>query len=149
MVLASIPYSQALPYLDDTIIHTKDLPCHLSALDKVLTANAKAGLKLCADKCAFSHPQVHYLGHVVAERGVSPIPQYTEVVRDWPVPTTRTQVRAFLGKVGYYRRFIKDYAKIASPLTKELAQTGTSDSCLLYTSPSPRDKRQSRMPSSA
>ena len=127
MVLAGIPYSMALPYLDDTIVHSRDLPSHFTALEKVLTANAQAGLKLSPAKCSFFKEQVEYLGHLVTAEGIQPLKAYTKVVREWPVPTTRTQVRAFLGKVGYYRRFIKDYSKIASPLTDMLAQDGTKD----------------------
>ena len=55
------------------------------------------------------------------------MPEYTKAVRDWPVPNTRTQVRAFLGKVGYYRRFIKGYSSIAAPLMVQLNLNGSTD----------------------
>ena len=61
MVLNGIPYTQALPYLDDTIVHSKDLSSHITALDKVLAANAAAGLKLAPEKCSLFKARVEYL----------------------------------------------------------------------------------------
>jgi hypothetical protein len=75
-------------------------------------------LKLQPSKCHFYLKEVKYLGHMVSGQGIRIVPGYTEVVRKWPLPTTLTEVRAFLGKVGYYRRFIKDYGAIARPLTE-------------------------------
>ena len=53
--------------------------------------------------------------------------QYLAIVKDWPVPTTRHEVRVFLGKMGYYRRFIFEYAKIARPLFEKLNKDGSKD----------------------
>ena len=117
LVLAGIPYHVALPYLDDTIVHSRTLEQHFHDLDRVLTANGKAGLKLSPDKCLFFKDTVSYLGHIVSANGIRPMDEYIDVIRTWPVPNTRSKVRTFLGKVGYYRRFIKNYAAIAGPLT--------------------------------
>ncbi len=127
MVLAGIPSSVALPFLDDTCVHSKDVPSHLAALDQVLTANAKAGLKLQPDKCSFFRTEVQYLGHRITKEGISPMPEYIELVQKWPLPKNRHEVRVFLGKSGYYRKFVKDYAAIAKPLTDLLADNGQGD----------------------
>ena len=127
MVLQGIPYHIALPYLDDTIVHSKTVEEHFQALEQVLHANIKAGLKLSPEKCFFFQSQVAYLGHVVSAKGIQPNPEYLKVVANWPVPTTRAKVRTFLGKTGYYRRFIKNYAKIAEPLLEKLAKTELKD----------------------
>ena len=55
------------------------------------------------------------MGHEVSAAGIQPVKGYTELVEKWPLPVTRTDARAFLGKVGYYRRFIKDFSAIAAP----------------------------------
>jgi len=89
MVLAGIPYHMALPYLDDTIIHSRDLEGHFTALDKVLTANAQAGLKLSPAKCAFFKSQVEYLGHLVTAEGIKPMKSYLKVVEDNLIQTSR------------------------------------------------------------
>jgi len=113
--LEGIPYEMALPYLDDTCIHSKDVPSHLHAMRRVLQAYRKAGLRLQPSKCQLFKDDIEYLGHRITAAGVRPMPQYTEVVRDWPLPKTRSEARTFLGKVGYYRRFIQHYSHIAAP----------------------------------
>jgi hypothetical protein len=118
IVLRQIPTEQALSYLDDTLVHSVDFPQHCENLRRVLVAHREAGLKLQPSKCHFFLKEVEYLGHMVSERGMRIVPGYTEVVRKWPLPQTVTEMRAFLGKVGYYRRFIKDYGAIARPLSE-------------------------------
>ncbi len=83
-----------------------------------------AGLKLHPEKCHLFRPEVEYLGHLVGQEGVHPLPEYIKVVKDWPLPTNKTQVRTFLGKVGYYRRFIKGYSAIAEPWTSVAGKEG-------------------------
>jgi hypothetical protein len=63
-----------------------------------------------------------YLGHIITQNGIKPDPTLTKAVSDFPQPKTIKDVQSFLGLSGYYRRFIKDYAKIAEPLIKQLRQ---------------------------
>lgn len=116
LVLQGIPYDVALPYLDDTVVHTSTLEGHFSAMDRVLTAMRKGGLKLNPDKCEIFSDEIDYLGHRVTAQGIGTIPEYTQVVKEWPMPDTRTKIRAFLGKTGYYRQFIKNYSAMAAAL---------------------------------
>ena len=115
MVLADIPTSVAIPYLDDTCIHSVDLKSHFAGLRRVLQAQQDAGLKLQPSKCFLFRSRIEYLGHVISEEGLAPMPKYLEVVKNWPLPTTRSEARTFLGKTGYYRRFIEHYSHIAAP----------------------------------
>ncbi len=117
LVLHGIPQQAALPYLDDTIIHSRDLDEHFRNLRLVLLAHRKAGLKLQPSKCQLFQDKADYLGYRVSATGVSPQPDYVKLVADWPIPTNKTEARVFLGKVGYYRRFIRNYSKIARPWT--------------------------------
>jgi len=64
--------------------------------------------------------KVHFLGHVISAEGISVDPAKIATVVDWPRPTNTTEVRSFLGMAGYYRRFVKDFSKIAMPLTRLL-----------------------------
>ena len=59
-----------------------------------------------------------FLGHVVSKDGIQVDPKKIEAIIDWPRPMTVTEVRSFLGLAGYYRRFVKDFSKIAAPLAK-------------------------------
>ena len=120
LVLQGIPSSMALAYLDDILCHSSTFDGHLESLSKVFAAYSAAGLKLQPAKCSFFKDRTKYLGHIVSAEGLMPDPDYVQVVSDWPIPRNRTQVRAFLGKAGYYRKYIKDYAAIARPLTDVL-----------------------------
>ena len=72
---------------------------------------------LCVFKCHFFSKEIQYLGHILSTKGIWLLPLKTLVIQKMHLPTTPKQVCAFLGLVGYYRKFIKDFAKIAKPLT--------------------------------
>ena len=63
------------------------------------------------------------MGHVATKEGIKVDPQMVEVITEYPRPTNVTEIRSFLGLAGYYRRFIKEFSKIASPLTNLLKKT--------------------------
>ena len=87
-------------------------------LKEVLVRFRGAGLKLKPSKCNLFQRKVHYLGHIVSENGIHTDPDKIDAIKDWPTPVSKKQVRSFLGTTGYYRRFVRDYAKVARPLTK-------------------------------
>ena len=85
-----------------------------------------AGLTVKLSKCQFGMSKCTYLGHVIGSGSVEPEPSKVLVVKRFEAPKTKTQVRAFLGLTGYYRRFIPNYAAVALPLTeltKKMAPT--------------------------
>ena len=92
-----------------------------------MKAHRKAGLKLQPEKCQLFQEKVDYLGHSVSAEGIRPQEEYLRVVKDWPIPSTKSEARVFLGKVGYYRRFIKNYSKIARPWTDVTGVERTGD----------------------
>ena len=98
---------------------------HLTRLRIVLERLDQAGLTLKPSKCQWARTEVKYLGHLIDGTGIRPDPAKCTAVEDFPIPTNRTEVRAFLGLASYYRRFIKDFADIAKPLT-ELTKTKTN-----------------------
>jgi hypothetical protein len=71
-------------------------------------------------KCEFWLTEVAFLGHVISAGGVSVDPGKVKDVLNWMPPTTISEIQSFLGLAGYYRRFIKDFSKIAKPMTKLL-----------------------------
>ncbi len=121
-VLAGVPLDIALPYLDDLAVHTKDVDSHQAALERVFQAYRAAGLKLQPSKCSWYQKEIEYLGHMVSAKGMRPVDGYVDVVKDWPLPRTRKDIRIFLGKIGYYRRYIQDYSSLATALTDMLVK---------------------------
>ena len=86
-VLEGIPYSQALPFIDDCAVHSKDLEGHFVALENVLAAFAKANIKLKPSKCTFFSEEIKFLGHYIDHRGMRVDPKYVAVVRIGLCPT--------------------------------------------------------------
>ena len=68
-------------------------------------------------KCHFYTKEIQYLGHILSTKGIRPLPLKTQAIKNIQAPKTPEQVCAFLGLMGYYRKFIRNFAKIAKPLT--------------------------------
>jgi hypothetical protein len=73
-------------------------------------------LKLNPGKCSFGAQQIVILGHVVTRHGSYPNPKKVQVINDFPIPRSVTNVRAFLGLTRHYRNFVCGYVKIIVPL---------------------------------
>ncbi|KAL5007068.1 hypothetical protein ScPMuIL_015874, partial [Solemya velum] len=107
---------ECLIFLDDILIFSDTFDEHLKRLQGVFERIEKHGLKLKPSKCEFFKTKVSYLGHVVSEIGIQTDPEKISALTTWPAPTNIKTLRSWLGFTGYYRRFIKDYAKIVKPL---------------------------------
>ena len=101
-------------YLDDVIVFSKTPEEHLVRLRGVFQKLREAG----PSKCEFFKDRIAYLGHIVSKAGIETDPKKIEDIKEWPRPTTVTDVRQFLGFTNYYRKFIKQYALVANPLNK-------------------------------
>jgi hypothetical protein len=107
-------------FIDDILVYSKSKEEHAEHLRMVLSTLMRHKLYAKFKKCDFWMEKVHFLGHVITKEGISVDPAKIAAVVDWPRPTNVTEVRSFLGMAGYYRRFVKDFSKIASPLTQLL-----------------------------
>ena len=131
-VLAGLHWETCLFYLNDIIVFSSTWEEHLARLREVFERLRQAKLKLGAAKCTFAAKEVSYLSHRVTEEGLLPDPSLLAAIRDIPPPTTATEVRSFLGLAGYYRRYVKGFAAIATPLfalTRKEALFHWSEDC--------------------
>lgn len=117
-VLAPHINKRCFVYLDDIIIFSKSLHDHLIDLKLIFDSLATANLKIQIDKSEFLTKKVEFLGHVVTPDGITPNPSKIEAITKYPIPKTVKEIKSFLGLVGYYRRFIPDFAKVTFPLNK-------------------------------
>ncbi|KAK8936216.1 hypothetical protein KSP39_PZI014037 [Platanthera zijinensis] len=115
-VFHSILRKYVLVFFDDILVYSRSWEEHLDHLQTVLTLVQSHHLILKASKCSFGQRSVAYLGHIVDNTGVSADPAKLQGVADWPLPSSTSELRGFLGLTGYYRRFIRDYGTIAAPL---------------------------------
>ena len=105
-------------FIDDILVYSKSEEEHAKHLRFVLQTLRDHRLYAKFSKCEFWLEQVAFLGHVVSKDGIQVDSKKIEAVAEWPRPTTVTEIRSFLGLAGYYRRFVKDFSKIAAPLTR-------------------------------
>ena len=90
---------------------------HLSQIRRDFKKLQSAKLSMKLSKCYFFSKEIQYLGHILSTKGIHPLPSKTQVIQKIHLPTTPKQICTFLGLVGYYKKFIKNFAKTAKPLT--------------------------------
>ena len=117
LILRGLPPEHIICFLDDILVASSTMEEHLLHLDQVLDAFTRAGLKLNPKKCLFAQAEVTCLGHRLSRNGIGPDPANLDKIRKWKAPTSKTEIRQFLGLTGYYRQMIQNYAEIAAPLT--------------------------------
>src|ERR687886_560040 len=105
-------------FIDDVLIYSKTEAEHEAHLRCILQLLKQEKLYAKLSKCEFWLREVQFLGHVICQEGVKVDPSKIEAVMNRESPKTPTEIKSFLGLAGYYRRFIQDFSKIASPLTK-------------------------------
>ena len=113
-ILCDLPFITT--YLDDVLIHSSSVEEHESHLKVVFDRLQSAGLTLRGGKCSIDVCQVRYLGHVFSARGMEPDSTKLSAVSQWLTPSNSNDFRSFLGLASYYRRYIKCFADVASPL---------------------------------
>ena len=112
--------SNVAVYLDDIVITGSSDEEHLQTLETVFERLSKAGLRLKKEKCSFFEPEVIYLGHRINAKGLHPTKQKIQAIYDAPPPKNVTELKAYLGLVNYYGKYIGNVSTLLAPLYKLL-----------------------------
>jgi hypothetical protein len=107
-------------FIDDILVYSRNEHEHTMHLHTVLQRLRNHHLYAKLSKCDFWLREIKFLGHTVAQDGITVDPEKVQEVMDWKPPTIVRQIRSFLGLAGYYRRFIPDFSRIAKPMTELL-----------------------------
>jgi hypothetical protein len=107
----------AMNFFDDILIATCDWTTHLRSIDALLSELSKHGLTARPSKIDVGFREIEFLGHVIGNEQMRPEKSKISRILSVSVPTTKKQVRAFLGLAGFYRRYIPNYASLVAPLT--------------------------------
>ncbi|XP_074369633.1 uncharacterized protein LOC141711091 [Apium graveolens] len=105
-------------FIDDILIYSKTKEDHAEHVRTALEILRKKTLYAKLSKCEFWLHEVQFLGHIVSNEGIKVDPAKIEAITNWERPRTPTEVRSFLGLAGYYRRFVQNFSRIATSLTK-------------------------------
>ena len=125
-------------FIDDILVYSKDAQEHEHHLRIVLQTLRENQLFAKLSKCDFWLKEVSFLGHIVSAEGIIVDPVKIEAIVNWKPPRNVTEVRSFLGLVGYYRRFVQGFSVIASSLTR-LLRKGVNLSGMISANPVLKD----------
>ena len=106
-----------LVFLDDILVYSRTLKEHRHHVHQVLEILREQKLYAKESKCELFMEEVEFLGHIVGRHGVRMMADKVKAVEEWPTPTCVGHVRSFLGTAGYYRKFIRNFSKLAAPLS--------------------------------
>src|SRR3954464_4312710 len=107
-------------FIDDILIYSKSEEEHEIHLRTILGTLREHQLYAKFSKCEFCLQEVGFLRHIVLAGGIAVDPSKVKDVEEWQAPPTQTQVCAFIGLEGYYRKFVEGFSSIARPMTQLL-----------------------------
>ena len=124
--MEEIPKSKLIVFFDNLLVHSLDLQTHLKTIKEVFMLLGDAGLSINMEKTDWVKKEVKFLGHLISDQGVTVPPEFSQIIKDWPLPKTLKDLRSFLGKCNYYRSHFQNFAITAAPLMAHLK--GSSES---------------------
>ena len=119
-ILQGIP--RVVVYIDDILITGSTEREHLATLGQVLTLLEQYGIRLKRSKCRFLAPEVDYLGYRIDKTGLRPLPSKLAAIQEAPEPQNTQELRAFLGLVNYYGKFMSHLSTLVHPLNRLLCK---------------------------
>ena len=118
LVLSGLQGVELYVYLDYIIVFASNLEEHGKKFRRLMKRLDEANQTIEPSKCQFLQREASFLGHIAGNRQIRPDPKKIEAVRDFPTPINKRKVKQFYGLASYYRRFVKNFAEIAYPLSQ-------------------------------
>jgi hypothetical protein len=115
-LLGGLTWVKCLIYIDDIIIFSPNEEAHLADLQLILQRFQEVGLKVNFGKAQIAKTNVKYLGHIVTPDGTQPDPEKVKAIKEFPTPTSATEIRRFMGIVQFVAKYIPSLSKKAGPL---------------------------------
>lgn len=119
-ILKDIPGT--VVFLDDIRVTAADSVSHLERLEKVFKRLQEFNIRINVEKCEFFQDEIHYCGYVINAKGLHKAREKMEAIEEMPRPTNQSEVRAYIGMINYYGKFIKDLSTILYPLNRLLCK---------------------------
>ena len=113
--LSGLPPDRILAYMDDIVVFSKTFSEHLDHLEQIFQRLEHSGISLKLSKCVFASEKVDFLGFELSTIGIRPQSRLTDAICTFSRPTTRKELKSFLGLAGFYRAFIPNFADISQP----------------------------------
>ena len=108
--------------MDDVLVYGKDAAQHGSRLKRVLEKISTAGIMLKKSKCAFACSSVKFLDHIISSEGIKPDPEKVKDIQEMAFPTSKREVRRFMGMVNYLGKFSSKLTELNVPLFDVMGQ---------------------------
>lgn len=107
-------------FIDDVVVYSSNFDEHVTHLSCVMGKFSRAGVTLNVKKCMFAQNSVKFLGFIIGGGTIKPNPVKVSAIRNFPKPTTKKELRSFLGLLNFYRRFLPNLSSVICPLTNML-----------------------------
>ena len=115
-LFSDLKYQYIYNFMDDLVVYSATMEEHVEHLKEVFRRLQKAGFTLNREKLHLAQPEIKFLGHLVSGKGIEILPERVEAISSFPRPKNLKAVRRFLGMVGFYGAFVKNFSRIAEPL---------------------------------
>lgn len=115
-LFGDLKHAYVYNFMDDLVVYSRSLEEHLDHLREVFRRLEKAGFTLNRDKVELAQSEIKFLGHSLSSEGIKILPERVEAISQFPLPKNLKAVRRFLGMVGFYANFVKDFSQLAEPL---------------------------------